>query len=332
MKKHLLTLCLAALSVMTASAEQHLFPWEQVDIPEDIRRTALEENSVLTEETCDWRQPVADIFRPSVQDCKSAREAVLKIAANMTELTGVYYSTERRKPDMNALEALAEKKVSCSGQTALMVSAFRSVGIPARAVCILCWNHVRGNHSWCEVWIDGGWHMIEFNEKDFNTPWVMEAIGMIDPSQPYQRIYALNGNEPAEPSAKENEEKNWSPLKGKILEDVTARYQALAKEWYAKNGLPADQQKLMVDVKPRLEKPRQLCLADQKGKVLAKADSPVKTDDVRKFATLALPRGVPCYLLVIENEKTITGIIPIQATAEPVQIVRLGKDEEEEQK
>ena len=304
--RFILSLVAACTLICSAWAE-----WQQ-DIPEDIRKHYLDNDRVLSEEPCDWRKQVGGIFQPAIKHCTTAREAVLYIAANMTALTGTYYSAERRKQDMNALEALEEKKISCTGQTILMVCAYRSVGIPARAVGIMTWNHVRGNHTWPEVWLDGEWHMIEFNEKDFNTGWVMENIGMLDPHHPWQKIVAQhpqgNGIFPV-----------GDMLHTRIAaEDVTARYRRLAAGWYGKNGLPPDRQRLMLDVQPRSDKEQMVRLVSEDGTVLEERPLPTTRDDMRKFATFSLPRTGNFHLLFPGNGK-----IPVQATQEPVRILRL---------
>ncbi len=285
--------------------------WQQ-DIPEDVRRHYLENDRVLSEEPCDWRKPVGDIFRPAVSHCQSAREAVLYIAAHMTELTGAYYSAERRRQDMNAMEALAEKKISCTGQTILMVCAFRAVGIPARAVGIPTWNHVRGNHTWPEVWLDGRWQMIEFNEKDFNTGWVMENIGMLDPDHPWQRILVQHPEGRLVFPVGTMEQQ---PVKA---QDATERYRNLAAEWYANNGLPPDRQRLMVDLHPRSDDARAVQLVSADGTVLETKPLPTTRDDMRKFAAFSLPRQGQFYL-VFPDKSTF----PVQATQAPVQLLRL---------
>lgn len=289
--------------------------WQQ-DIPEDVRRNYLESDRVLSEDACDWRKPVGDIFKPAVSHCSSAREAVLHIAAHMTELTGTYYSAERRRQDMNALEALAEKKISCTGQTILMVCAYRSVGIPARAVGIPTWNHVRGNHTWPEVWLDGKWQMIEFNEKEFNTGWVMENIGMLDPEHPWQRILV------------QHPEGGYIFPVGNMKQqpvraiDETERYRALAAEWYAENGLPADRQRLMLDLHPRSDEAQPVQLVAADGTVLETQPLPTTRDDMRKFATFSLPREGRYYLVFPGNH-----FFPVQANSAPVQLLRLQKQQ-----
>ncbi len=304
--RFILSLVAACTLICSAWAE-----WQQ-DIPEDIRKHYLDNDRVLSEEPCDWRKQVGDIFQPAIKHCTTAREAVLHIAANMTALTGTYYSAERRKQDMNALEALAEKKISCTGQTILMVCAYRSVGIPARAVGIMTWNHVRGNHTWPEVWLDGEWHMIEFNEKDFNTGWVMENIGMLDPHHPWQKIVAQhpqgNGIFPVGDMRRNHI----------AATDVSKRYRALAARWYEQNGLPPDRQRLMLDVHPRTNVTIVVKLTDAAGNVLEEQPLPTTRDDMRKFATFSLPREGRYYLLFPGDVK-----FPVQATKEPVQILHL---------
>lgn len=301
----------AAACVQPLAAAESL-SWEGESIPADIVRAHLQADRVLTELPCDWRATVSGIFRPLVAHCRTAREATLHIAANMTAATGVYYSRERRKAEMNALEALAEKKVSCSGQSILLVCALRSVGIPARAVGVMTWNHVRGNHTWVEAWVDGGWQMIEFNEKDFNTPWVMEGIGMLNPDKLSQRIYAVA----ASPTGR-----YFPPIFGAFnripAEDVTERYLALARDWYAGCGMPENCQRLMVDVHSRHATPQPVELLDSAGNVVASAMLPTVRDDMRRFATLMLPREGR-YLL-----RTPGDSMELVATPQPVRIIRL---------
>ena len=308
MFRAIIPILLLTLSALVSPA---FAQWGQ-NIPQEIRESYLEPNQVLSETPCDWRQKVQGIFAPAVKHCTTAREAVMHIAANMSALTGTYYSAKRRKQDMNALEALEEKQISCTGQTILMVCAFRSIGIPARAVGIPTWNHVRGNHTWPEVWLDGEWQMIEFNEKDFNTGWVMENIGMLDASNIWQRIVAQNPKgDMIFPVG--------DMLRNNIAaEDVTERYTQLATQWYSKNGLPADRQRLLLDLHPRTEEQQIVKLVDESGTILEEQPLPTTRDDVRKFATFSLPRAGLHYLIFPGNQA-----FPIQATEAPVNVLRL---------
>ncbi len=289
------------------------YPWSK-STPVPVVKSALSPDTVLDEKCTPWRQELKRIFHPLVKNCCSAKEAVLCVASQMTQATGVYYSTQRRKPSMNPMEALLEKKVSCTGQSILLVCALRSIDIPARAVGVASWGHIRGNHTWCEAWFDGGWHMIEFNEQDFNTPWVMEYIGMLNPNHPNQRIYAATpgatlGYFPIV----------WNPWCHIEAEDVTNRYLALSRAWYEKAGLPKNCQRLMVDILPRPENKLIIHLEDEEGNIIAETPLPTSFDDMRRTATLNLPRHGLYYLRIKGDTKRRL----VQANSAPAQVIRL---------
>ena len=305
--KALLISCLLILPLWGAD-----FPWSD-QAPADIAAASLHQDTVLDEIPCDWRPQLTPIVEPLVRDCTTAREAVLRIAAELSRVTGVHYSTERRKHNMNALEALAEKKVSCTGQSILLVCALRSVGIPARAVGVFTWNHIRGNHTWAEAWFDGAWHMIEFNERDFNTPWVLDNIGMLDSTHPAQRIKAATPHGNA----------HWAPPSPLFTplpaEDVTERYRDLALRWYQKNGQDANSQRLMLDIRPRTSASLIVELLDAAGKTIDSARLPTTSDDVRYMARLSLPRQGQFSLRI----KGYTRRFPVRASDSAVQMLQI---------
>ena len=305
--KALLTSCLLILPLWGAD-----FPWSS-QVPADIAAASLHQDTVLDEIPCNWRPQLTPIVEPLVKDCTTAREAVLRIAAELSRVTGVYYSTERRKHNMNALEALAEKKVSCTGQSILLVCALRSVGIPARAVGVFTWNHIRGNHTWAEAWFDGAWHMIEFNERDFNTPWVLDNIGMLDSTHPAQRIKAATPHGNA----------HWAPPSPLFTplpaEDVTERYRDLALRWYQQNGQDANTQRLLLDISPRTSTGYIAELLDAAGKTIDSAKLPTTADDMRYLARLSLPRQGQFTLRI----KGYTKRFPVSASDSAVQILQI---------
>ncbi len=301
----------AAVPTLMQQTADARFPW-CADVPEELLRSTVLPEQVIHEKPCDWRPVLTPIAQNLVRGCATAREAVLALATGLPQATGVHYSIERRAACMNALEALNEKKVSCTGQSIFLVCALRSVGIPARVVGITTWNHILGNHTWAEAWFEGDWHMIEYNEKDFNTPWVMENIGMTDPQQPVQRIYAAtpNGKAPYLPAY---------VLDKRILpaEDVSGRYAALARNWYEKNGLSPQEQRLMVEILPRPAERIPVSIISENGETVSSAELPSEQDDVRELARLVLPREGVFYLNTEGVKKQLT------ATDAPVQILRL---------
>lgn len=48
----------------------------------------------------------------------------------------------------------------CGEESVFVVSALRSVGIPARQVYVPWWGHCDDNHAWVEVYVEGGWHFL----------------------------------------------------------------------------------------------------------------------------------------------------------------------------
>lgn len=305
------SLLLAVLTALPVTA----FPWSGT-IPEELVRESVEPDRVAHELPCDWRPLLTPLAEELVRDCPDARSAVLTLAAKLPEKTGVYYSAERRKASMNVAEALAEKKVSCTGQSILLICALRSVGIPARMVGVLTWNHVLGNHTWAEAWFEGEWHMIEYNEQDFNTPWVMENIGMLEPQELTQRIQAVTpaGDEPFLTAYVFD--KSVLPAV-----NVSEHYARLARDWYERSGASAAGQRLMVDCEQRAASPVPVRVETEAGDIICRDELPTTQDDVRRFARLTLPRdeNVRYFLRIGEEEERL----PLQCTPAPVQILRL---------
>lgn len=69
-----------------------------------------------------------------------------------------YQSTDDRTAD--ALTVLRRTFGRCGEESTLLVSALRSVGIPARQVYAPRWSHCDDNHAWVEAWVDGDWHYL----------------------------------------------------------------------------------------------------------------------------------------------------------------------------
>lgn len=65
----------------------------------------------------------------------------------------------------------------CGEESTLLVSALRTVGIPARQVYTPRWAHTDDNHAWVEAWVDGKWYFLGACEPEpvlnlgwFNAP------------------------------------------------------------------------------------------------------------------------------------------------------------------
>ena len=306
----------AALFLIISPLQAVEYPWSNA-APAEIAAAAITPDTVMDEIPCDWRAELAPLVAPLVKDCTTAREAVLAISTGLGKATGAYYSKERSKHNMNVLETLREKKISCTGQSILLVCALRSVGIPARAAGVHTWNHIQGNHTWAEAWFDGAWHMIEMGERDFNTPWVMEYIGMLAPRNPFQRILASTPDGqttwwPHDFAGKEG-------LANFPAEDVTERYMQLSRRWYAKAGIPENTQRILIDLQPRPDKAAVVELVNESNDVISCGQLPTSRDDMRYFTRLSMPREGSHYIrLQGANER-----VRLLPTPSPVQIIRL---------
>ncbi len=91
----------------------------------------------------------------------SMTEAALEINYWCAEI-GTYQSTDDRTASPAAFYRAGKGR--CGEESTFAVTAFRSVGIPARQVYTPRWAHCDDNHAWIEVWTgDGegeGWHFL----------------------------------------------------------------------------------------------------------------------------------------------------------------------------
>ncbi len=279
-----------------ALAMRGRFAWSEA-IPDDIYVNDVVPYAVLNETRGDWRATLAQRYAPIVASCRTAREAVWRIVSGLGKDTGVQYSVNRRRAVMSPLEALREKKVSCTGQSILTVCALRSVGIPARAAGVATWNHIRGNHTWAEAWYEGRWHMVEFNEKEENTPWVMENIGLLDPGRPEQRIVASSWKPAGATFPAVERAAHEGPVHGC---DATSRYMALARAWYERSGLNPNCRRLFVDTylasraagpaRNPVRIPLHILVVAADGSLVAEGESPGEHTDMRQYLNLTIPR------------------------------------------
>ena len=291
--------------------------WAQ-HLSKDIIEHYVTPDQFLDESASDWRGTMRSITLPLTKDAQTAQQAALRISRKLSKATGVHYSRKRSRACMNPMESLRDKKASCTGLSIFYAAALRSVGIPARIVGVLSWNHLRGNHTWTEVYLDNEWRMLEFNEKEFNTPWVMEAVGMLDSKQLYQRIMATSNRPPAAPSMYFC--MPWDMSNNRIgAEDVSERYTKLARNWYEQSNIPADKQRLMIDLLPRSETVEQVELIDTAGNIIDRGMLPSPKDDMREMLRLMLPRTGASYQLRFPTGE----LINISSSEAAVQILRL---------
>lgn len=167
------------------------FAWCK-NLPDSIFYNDVLPYASLNERRDNWRKDFFDKFASLVDSCKSMEEAIYKVNQNILEIVKVEYNTKRRKADQSPYESMEQNMASCTGLSVLLTDAFRSVGIPSRIAGTPLWTNMRGNHNWCEVWMDGQWYFTEYYPDQLNKSWFLADAGKADPSKPIHWIYATS--------------------------------------------------------------------------------------------------------------------------------------------
>ncbi len=157
------------LKNIKSSAQAKLsMPWAD-KIPENIYRHFVLPIRVNTE-TLDTARLV---FYQALKD----RVAGLSMEAAVLEVNHwchekvIYRSTdERTSSPLNCVKSTFGR---CGEESTLLVTALRSVGIPARQCYTPRWAHCDDNHAWVEAWVDGTWKYLGAcePEAELNKGW-----------------------------------------------------------------------------------------------------------------------------------------------------------------
>ena len=105
---------------------------------------------------------------------KNLREAVIEINYWCAE-NGAYEASDYRT--ISPMTLYRSGKGRCGEESTFAVTAFRSVGIPARQVYTPRWAHCDDNHAWVEVYVDGKWNFLGACEPEeiLNKGWFTNA-------------------------------------------------------------------------------------------------------------------------------------------------------------
>ncbi len=157
------------LKNIKSSAQAKLtMPWAD-KIPENIYRHFVLPIRVNTE-TLDTARLV---FYQALKD----RVAGLSMEAAVLEVNHwchekvIYRSTDdRTSSPLNCVKSTFGR---CGEESTLLVTALRSVGIPARQCYTPRWAHCDDNHAWVEAWVDGEWKYLGAcePEAELNKGW-----------------------------------------------------------------------------------------------------------------------------------------------------------------
>ncbi len=135
-------------------------------------------------------------------------------------------------------------------------------------------------------------------KRDFNTPWVMSAISMLDPPQTGERhlchllekrtFRSLLSYDMGSPLRRKTARAGF-PSESRTVPavNITDRYMKLANKWVAAQPEYVTGSRLMLDIRKRENGARRLplhvILKSEEGKVLAEGITPGPSDDMRKF-------------------------------------------------
>lgn len=125
-------------------------------IPEDIFLHHILYYRINSENIEDCRKFFYDQLIERIKG-KSLKEAVLEINYWCAE-NGSYEASDTRT--ISPVTLYRSGKGRCGEESTFAVTAFRSVGIPARQVYTPWWAHCDSNHAWVEVYIEGKWHFL----------------------------------------------------------------------------------------------------------------------------------------------------------------------------
>ncbi|ADL04824.1 transglutaminase-like domain-containing protein [Lacrimispora saccharolytica] len=126
------------------------------EIPEDIFLHHILYYRINTENIEDCRGFFYDKLIDRVKGL-SVREAVIEINYWCAE-NGTYEASDNRT--ISPVTVYKSGKGRCGEESTFAVTAFRSVGIPARQVYTPRWAHCDDNHAWVEVYVEGKWHFL----------------------------------------------------------------------------------------------------------------------------------------------------------------------------
>lgn len=142
-------------------------------IPEDVFLHHILYYRVNSENIEDCRRFFYDRLKDRISGL-SVKEAVLEINYWCAE-NGTYESSDNRT--ISPMTLYRSGKGRCGEESTFAVTAFRSVGIPARQVYTPRWAHCDDNHAWVEVYAEGKWQFLGACEPEeiLNKGWFTNA-------------------------------------------------------------------------------------------------------------------------------------------------------------
>lgn len=144
-------------------------------LPEDVFVADVAAPRINNEPLVDCRGALWERLRDRVAGL-SEPEVVREVNYWCAE-HATYQSTDGRT--LGPLGVLAAGHGRCGEESTLLVSALRSVGVPARQIYVPLWAHCDDNHAWVEAYADGAWHYLGACEPEeaLDRGWFTAASG-----------------------------------------------------------------------------------------------------------------------------------------------------------
>ena len=159
-------------NIQTSFKAKKELPWGK-HVPEREFKHFVLPIRVNNENLDDFRMAYYEELRDRVKDL-SMYDAVLEVNHWCHEKVNYKGSDSRTSSPMATIKTSWGR---CGEESTLLVSALRTVCIPARQVYVPRWAHCDDNHAWVEAWVDGQWHFLGACEPEpvldlgwFNAP------------------------------------------------------------------------------------------------------------------------------------------------------------------
>ena len=159
-------------NIQTSFKAKKEMPWGK-RVPEREFKHFVLPIRVNNENLDDFRMAYYEELRDRVKDL-SMYDAVLEVNHWCHEKVNYKGSDSRTSSPMATIKTSWGR---CGEESTLLVSALRTVCIPARQVYVPRWAHCDDNHAWVEAWVDGKWHFLGACEPEpvldlgwFNAP------------------------------------------------------------------------------------------------------------------------------------------------------------------
>lgn len=121
------------------------------------------------------RQLFFDALWPRIQGLPTMEQRILEVNRWCHEIASYQAQDERTA---SPLTVFRNGSGRCGEESAFLVSALRSVGIPARQVYAPRWAHCDDNHAWVEALCNGQWHFLGACEPEpvLDKGWFNTAV------------------------------------------------------------------------------------------------------------------------------------------------------------